>query len=189
MENVLFYVEWSATILSLIFLALVMYEKIWCWFFGILSSILSVYLFYKLHLYSEAILYFFYILFGIYGWYTWNQPRKSLAISRWSWLRHIRIVSIGIILSLGIGYLFQRYTDADKSYIDAHTSVFGLVATYLEAHKILGAWIYWIIINGISVWLYYSKGLEVYTWLMLLYFILSFVGFYQWQKRLQVNSI
>ena len=183
MGDFLFYVEWTATLLSLIFLILVMRENKWCWLFGIISSILSVYLFYELKLYSESILYFFYILFGIYGWWTWNKSSKTeLKVSKWRPLQHIKTIVVGIGIALGVGYLFKAYTDADKSFIDAYTSVFGLIATYLEAHKILGAWIYWIVVNGVTVWLYYTKGLNVYMWLMVVYFVLSFVGFQQWRK-------
>ncbi len=190
MLDPLFIVEWTATLLGIIFLVLMMRENSWCWFFGILSSALSVYLFYENKLYSETILYVFYVLFGIYGWWKWKKPSNTAAlkISRWARPKHAVTIILGGVLALGLGYFFKHYTDADKSYIDAQTSVFGLIATYLEAHKILGGWIYWIVINGVTIWLYYTKGLTVYVWLMVVYFILSFVGFYQWRKRYETQS-
>ena len=184
-KDTLFYVEWSATLLGFIFIILAIKENIWCWLFGIISTALSVYLFYKYKLYSETILNFLYTLFGIYGWLQWNKKSEEtpLKISTWTGIQHAKTIGLGLVLAIGLGYFFKTYTDADKSFIDAQTSVFGLIATYLEANKILGSWIYWIIINGITIWLFWTKGLEVYTWLMVVYFILSFMGYYQWRKQ------
>lgn len=190
-KDTLFYVEWSSTLLGLVFIILIIKENVWGWLFGIISSALSVYLFYNYKLYSETILYFLYTLFGVYGWLQWNKKAETapLKINTWSRGQHAKTIGIGLILAMGLGYLFKTYTDADKSFIDAQTSIFGLIATYLEAHKILGGWIYWIIINAVTIWLYWTKGLEIYTWLMVVYFILSFMGYYQWRKRYKEEQL
>ena len=67
--------ELIAVILGLIYLILLIKEKIACWIFGILSSAISIYLFYSIQLYSEAILYFYYVLIGIYGFWLWSTQR------------------------------------------------------------------------------------------------------------------
>ena len=67
--------ELIAVILGLIYLILLIKEKIACWIFGILSSAISIYLFYSIQLYSEAILYFYYVIIGIYG----SRERKIRA--------------------------------------------------------------------------------------------------------------
>lgn len=177
--------EIAATVLSLIYLFLLMKENIWCWLFAIISSALSIYLFYSAKLYSEAFLYFMYILFGIYGWYKWsaNKEGESLAISKLAPKTHGFWVVMGLILALFLGYLFQTYTDAEKSFVDANTTIFSFIASYLEANKYLYAWVYWIIINAISVWLYFTQGLTIYAGLMVVYFILSGVGLWNWRRK------
>ena len=177
--------EIIATLTSLLFLILLIRQNIWCWIFGIFSSFLSVYLFIKVQLYSEAILYLFYGLFGIYGWVKWSDVggNKIESFQKMPLIRHGGFLVLGSILAFGLGKIFDTYTDADKTYIDSSTTIFSLIATFLEAHKYVYAWIYWIIINGISVWLYYSKGLQIYAALMVIYFILSFVGLYSWEKE------
>ena len=59
--------EITAVLFSLTYLVLLIKEKIACWFFGIAASIISIYIFYKTGLYSEAILYSFYVIIGFYG--------------------------------------------------------------------------------------------------------------------------
>ena len=63
--------------LSLTFLILLIKENVNCWFFGISGSIVSIFLFYKIGLYAESILYFYYVIIGIYGYQLWGSKNKS----------------------------------------------------------------------------------------------------------------
>jgi nicotinamide mononucleotide transporter len=87
-------------------------------------------------------------------------------------------------LALILAWFFDTYTDADKPYLDAFTTIFSFLATYLEAKKVLSAWVYWIVINGLTITLYYSKGLDYYSGLTVVYFVMSFVGYMRWKKEL-----
>ena len=91
-------------------------------------------------------------------------------------------IPIGLLLSFGLGYVFDTYTDAEKPYLDASTTTFSLFASVLEARKILSGWAYWIVINGVTVGLYFSKSLDIYAGLMVIYFVMSIVGYFQWRK-------
>lgn len=179
------FIEILSVVFSLIFLVLVIRENIWCWLFGIISSILSVILFYNFKLYSETILYIFYVIFGFYGWWNWNRAKnqEDFKVSTWNNRQHTILIGIGLSLAVLVGYLMDTKTDANNPYLDANTSVFGLIATYLEAHKVLSAWIFWIILNGVTIGLYSVRGLHIYAGLMVVYFIMSFVGYHQWKQR------
>jgi len=120
-------IEIIATITSLVYLFLLMKENIWCWFFAIVSSALSIYLFVGAKLYSEAFLYFTFILFGIYGWYKWSSQSNregALKISKLPIKSHGLWIVVGFILAFALGYLFKNYTDAEKSFIDSNTTIF-----------------------------------------------------------------
>lgn len=177
-------IEIFAVITSLIFLILLIKQNIWCWVFGIISSIASIYLFIQAKLYSEAILYFYYVAIGIYGWIVWKRPQSGiLAIKIKGRFYHVIVLLIGISLSLMMGLLFRMYTDAARSFADAFSTIFSFIASYLEVHRILSAWLFWIIINLFSVWLYFDRGLLIYSALMLVYFIVSVYGYLQWKKE------
>ena len=70
--------ELLGTILNIIFLILVIKENIWCWLFGILGSLVSIYLFVETKLYSESILYSYYVVMGVYGWRKWSRNDKAI---------------------------------------------------------------------------------------------------------------
>jgi len=177
-------IELASVITGLLWIILLTRENIWCWPFGIISSLLSIYLFYEGKLYSEAILYVYYVVIGFYGWYMWGKERK-LNIREWNLLPHLVVIGIGIMGSLSLGYFFST-TDASRPYHDAASTSFSFLASYMEAQKILSGWIFWIIINGFSIWLYLDRGFKLYAVLMGIYFVLSVYGYWSWKKKLQL---
>jgi len=130
---------------------------------------------------------------GFYGYHLWDKNSKNgndFLISNWSFTPHIYLVVLGILLSLSLGYYFDNFTNAEKSYLDAFTTIFSFIATYLEAKKVLSAWIFWIILNGLSTYLYFTRGLNIYALLALVYFIISFYGYVTWKEKFnQTNKI
>ncbi|MGB0404319.1 MAG: nicotinamide riboside transporter PnuC [Salibacteraceae bacterium] len=176
---------------NLVYLILLIRENIWCWAFGIVASILSVYLFVHVKLYSEAVLYSAYIGFGIYGWLVWSgvlSSAKDLNVVRWKLIKHLPPFFIGALCFLGLGYFFKNETDAEQPFLDAFSTAFSFIASYLEAHKVLGAWVYWVGLNLFSVWLYYSRDLTIYAGLMVVYSVASVWGFVTWKKSFQTQN-
>lgn len=175
--------EYSAVIFNLTYLILLINEKKLCWYFGIMGSTISIWLFFRIGLYSESILYIYYVAVGIYGLYLWNKPgEKKLVITDLSFAQHVKWALTGILGGLLMGFLFSRYSDAKSAYLDAFTTSFSFMASYLEARKILGAWVLWILINGATIWLYQQRELDLYTLLTGLYFIASFLGYLKWKE-------
>jgi len=179
----LFFLELFSVLTFLGFLILLIYQNIWCWPLGIISSAASIFLFYSTKLYAESILYFYYVFIGIYGWYVWNKKRETdLKVKTEKSTFHLIIVITGIVLSLLLGLIFNKYTDAQRPYADSSSTIFSFIASYMQAHKILSSWVFWIIINLFSVWLYLDRGLKMYSGLMVINFLLSVVGYLQWKK-------
>lgn len=183
--------EASAVVLNLIYLFLLIKERISCWFFGIAASLLSIILFYKIGLYSEAILYVYYVIIGFYGYWLWSKNLNSeakLKVSTRSAKFHVIIISIGILISLTVGYGFSNYTDAVNPYLDAATTTFSFIASILEAKKILSSWLFWIVINAATIVLYIQQDLVLYLLLTFVYFGFSITGFLQWKKSYQLSK-
>ncbi|MGB0805552.1 MAG: nicotinamide riboside transporter PnuC [Salibacteraceae bacterium] len=171
---------------NLLYLILLIQEKIVCWIFGIIGSVISIWLFYRMQLFSESILYIYYVVIGFYGYYTWNKRGKNneiLTISEWKLPSHVLTIIIGLFAGYGLGYYFDTYTQAQNAYFDAYTTIFSFIASYMEAKKILSSWYFWIIINGATIFLYSSRGLDIYSMLTIVYFITSFIGYFNWKKK------
>lgn len=184
------WIEIFAVSMGILFIVLLIADNIWCWLFGILSSLAFVVLMYLSKLYSESILYVFYIGIGFYGWWKWKGGETgTLRITVPSFFRIITLIVAGVSLSLGMAWYFKSYTDAARPVADAFSTAFSLVASFMEAHKWLTAWIFWIVINAFSIWLYFDRELRLSSFLMLIYFLLSIFGYIQWKKKLYQQSI
>lgn len=183
-KEIFSYLEWISVGLNLLFVFYIIREKRMGWIFGIIGSFISIALFISVKLYSEAVLYSYYVAMGYYGWNTWKtNTAESLPISEKNLVYHLQLILACLVLSFGLGAFFSASTDAQRPYADAFSSIFSFLATYLEARKILSAWLYWIFLNAFSVWLYHERGLAVYAGLMILYTILSIVGYVRWKKN------
>lgn len=177
------YLEIIGVLLSLVYIVLMMRQNIWCWLFGILGSLLSIAIFIEAKLYSESILYAFYVAVGVYGWVKWHtKDHKGIPIKRWSIINHVITILAGALGGLGLGYFFSTQSDAESPFFDAFTTSFSFVASFLEAHKILSSWIYWITLNMMTIYLYASKEIYMYAAYSAVLSILSVVGFIRWQN-------
>jgi nicotinamide mononucleotide transporter len=57
----------------------------------------------------------------------------------------------------------------------------------MVARKILENWVYWFVIDSLSVYLYLARGLELTAALFMLYLVLIVIGFWQWRKEWQAQ--
>ncbi len=176
--------EIVAVIFGVLYTVLMAKNKISCWIFGIIGSLLSIYLFaIYAKLYAEALLSVFYVFAGIYGWIMWKKQEVIEEVYQRTIITHIKLISIGVVLSFlmyfGLIYFFE---EAQKPLIDSFTTVFSFIATYLMAKKWIENWFYWLLIDGISIYLYYTRGLEIYAALMLVYTVLVVYGYIEWKK-------
>jgi nicotinamide mononucleotide transporter len=177
-------IEIGATAANLAYLLFLIKEKIICWSFGIVGSLLSVYLFMDARLYSEALLYVFYAVMGCWGWLRWHRRLEQAdnPVIRWQLAAHLKATVIACSAALGMGLLAHNFSNAERPFFDAFTSSFSFLATYLEIVKVLEAWGYWFILNLASVWLYHDRSLDIYAVLIGIYSILSIWGFLEWRQ-------
>lgn len=183
------YLEILGVALSLVYVFLMMRQNIWCWFFGILGSLLSIAIFIDAKLYSESILYAFYVAVGIYGWVKWHtKDHRGIPIRKWGIINHLATIVAGGLGALGLGYFFSTQSDAESPFYDAFTTSFSFVASFLEAHKILSGWIYWIVLNMMTIYLYASKEIYMYAAYSGVLTILSVIGFLRWQSAYKAQA-
>lgn len=167
------------------YLLLVIRQNIWCWFCAAISSAIYVWLFIVARLYMESALYAFYVVMAVYGWAVWKKggrDESDLAVSKWSWKRHIAAISTILVLSVASGFLLSANSDAAYPYIDSLTTFSAVWATFLVARKVLENWWYWLLIDTLSIVIYWTRELELTALLFVGYVILIPIGMAQWQR-------
>lgn len=181
--SVNFVLEWSATLLSLAFLVGLIQRKVWAWPAGIVGSALSVALFLRIGLYAEMGLYTVYVIMGFYGWAQWSAHASSDQVDLVNLHpKTQRLAWLGLPMAALLGWSLNQLPGVSYAYVDALTTVFGLWATWQETRRIRTAFHYWIPLNIASVVLYGMKGLWVYAALMVIYSIMSVIGFIRWRE-------
>jgi nicotinamide mononucleotide transporter len=182
------YLEIIAVLFGIAYLFFLIKEHIICWLFGVIGSLFSILLFYRAGLYSESVLYVYYVIIGIYGFVYWNKStrkNKEFTVTDLPTIKYVYLIVLGAVLSNVLGYCFDNYTDASAPYLDAHTTIFSFIASYLEVNKWLASWKFWIVINAVTIILYFNKDFELYTALTIVYLVFSFVGYNNWNRKMK----
>ena len=175
-------IESIAVFFSVLYVLLAVKESIWCWGAALVSVTLYIYICYNAQLYPETALQVFYLLMAFYGYYQWNKNDSTLKIQEWTTTKHLLILLIGVLLTFLMGFYFTIYTNAAMPLVDSFTTVFSVFATYMVAKKVLGNWLYWIVIDAVSIYLYYSRDLHLTSLLFILYTVIAIFGYFSWIK-------
>ncbi len=183
--------EWLAVILALAYLVLSIKESLWCWPAALFSTAIYGVLFFDVNLYMESSLNLYYLLMAVYGWNQWrktgpNQNKKTIV--EWSLVTHIYWILLLTFVVFLSAYLLSKFTDQDLPLLDSFTTWFAVFTTYLVAKKVLENWLYWIVIDAASIYLFLSKGFALTSVLFAIYIVLAFYGWLTWKRAYELQA-
>ncbi|WP_341501178.1 nicotinamide riboside transporter PnuC [Gallaecimonas sp. GXIMD4217] len=176
--------ELLAVLLAIAYLVLAMRQSQWCWPAALGSTLIYVVLFYDVALLSESLLNLYYMAMAFYGWWSWRQGRanRTLPITTRPLWWHGAFIAVGVVASLAWGHFMASYTSASYPYLDAATTCFAVMTTWLVTQKVLENWLYWIVIDAVSIWLYAQKELAMTAALFVAYVVMATLGYLSWRR-------
>ena len=183
--------ETLAVFLGIGYLLLAMRESSLCWYCAFFSTALYVWIFGDVSLYMESALNVYYMAMAIYGWLQWQRggaDKSGVKIVRWTARQHILGVAIILAASVTSGYLLSSNTAAKLPYLDSFTTWGSVLTTIMVAQKVLENWLYWIVINSVSIYLYIDRGLDQTAAMFFLYLVLATIGFLTWKKAYDTQN-
>jgi nicotinamide mononucleotide transporter len=190
------WLELIAMVFSLAYVFLAAKGSLWCWPAAFTSTALYSYIFYDVLLLMDSALNTYYLVMAVYGYWQWSKNTNSqqdssatLAIVSWSASWHLKACFALAILASALGYFMATYTQADFAYLDTFTTVYALFATYLVTQKVLENWLYWIVIDVVSIYLYIEKGLVPTTVLFIILVIVACYGYLKWLTLYKKSAI
>ena len=189
---VILFLEIFAVSSAILYLILAAKEDVRCWYAALFSSILYMYIMHTAGLIMESFLQIFYICMAIYGWYIWSNKinvEQELKITSWKKQYHLYAIIIVTLLAIISGFLLEKYTQAALPFLDAFTTWGAIITTYMVAKKIIENWIYWFVIDSISIYLFISRELYLTALLFLIYLIIIIFGYRSWRKKLNYKTI
>ncbi|TLU65281.1 nicotinamide mononucleotide transporter [Thalassotalea litorea] len=179
--------ELTAVLTALLYVILAAQLNIWCWPAAMISTLIYTAIFYDVYLWMDGLLQVYYFVMAIYGWYIWQKhpPGNALGLTiiRWRLSTHMIAIAALSVLSLALGWLMDTYTPTDFPYIDSATTVFAVFATYLVAQKVLENWLYWVVIDLVSIYIYIEKSLQPTAFLFAVYVVIAVYGYFHWRAK------
>ena len=90
----------------------------------------------------------------------------------------------GVLTTVAYGSLLFYYTDAYSPYVDSAVLMFSVVAQFLLMRRKLETWLFWLLVNTISVPLFASRGLYLTAGLYAVYWVNALVSWFVWRGRM-----
>ena len=189
--------EYFGVLTGLLYLFLEIRQHRAMWVVGFLTSLVYVFVFFFSKIYADMGLNIYYVAISIYGFWQWTRKSgtgtsgtgEAAATQEAILYRNMTprlFAGIGFaILALFalLYYVLHHFTDSPIPVGDAFTTAVGIVATWMLARRIIEHWIFWIIVNCVSVYLYYLRGLYPTMFLYICYAVLAAIGLYTWKKK------
>ncbi|HEF8785149.1 TPA: nicotinamide riboside transporter PnuC [Providencia alcalifaciens] len=210
------YIEAVGTVAGLLCILLASFEKTINYLFGLINVTLFAVIFFQIQLYANLLLQVFFFGANIYGWYAWSRMSSAQEAElkiRWLSLPKalttlvISILAI-IFLTLNIDVVFGRLAtwavellnlfganltlpilDPDAfPFWDSTMTVLSVIAMILMTRKYVENWLLWVVINVISVVIFFIQGVYAMSLEYLILLGIALNGSRLWIKSAKQNG-
>ncbi|MBB6093618.1 nicotinamide mononucleotide transporter [Povalibacter uvarum] len=174
---------------GLAYLLLAVRRNLLCWLCAFVSTAVYLVIFAKASLYMQSVLQVFYLVMAVVGFVEWRRGRSDqgeVLIREWTWRHHLLAAVLVVIATLVNGWLLAK-TDAAAPYVDSFVTWGSVVTTWMVARRVIENWLYWIVVDGVAAWLYFSQGLLWTTVLFIIYLGIVIRGYFAWRRELLVQ--
>jgi nicotinamide mononucleotide transporter len=160
-------------------------RKLICWPVVLISDVLYLIVFYRVRLYSDALLQIFFLAFTLYGWWYWWRGVRDEG--------EVRVVQLplpsllaglaaGAAGGLALGFLMKQIHGTALPFLDAFLTSYSLVASWWGARKHTVNWWLWIVVDVIYNGEYLYKGLRPTAALYAGLVALAVLGLRDWRR-------
>lgn len=182
--------EILATLAGVVYVVLAARRNRLCWIAGAIGAAMFAVVAGLRALPMQAGLNVFYVFMSLYGWWTWTRSagQGELPVGVWPLGWHIGVAMVLMALTWLSARLLAAETNAAWPLLDSLTTWFSLFATWLAARAKLENWLYWIVIDGVLVFLFYMQDSPYLAVLNLLYVVIAAAGFVAWRRRFKAQQ-
>jgi nicotinamide mononucleotide transporter len=179
--------------------------RVWNYPIGMLNSVFFFASFYQVQLYADMFLQIYFVFMSLYGWWHWVYPgvtqRTSagdLSMTRAGWGFLGRMSAVIAASAVGFGFLLQQIHILLPTYFpmpaafpfwDALVMVLSIAAMYLLARKIWETWVLWILVDCISIVLFWVKGLQLISLEYGVFLGIASYGCWWWSRQIKVVQV
>lgn len=177
------------TALGVIIVWCLIRQNLWAWPLGVAYVVVSVSVLLEARLYANLTLHVLgFLPMNLYGWYYWlfGKPASQplLPVTRATRGQTLFLVALCALGTAVLGTAFAHYTDAALPYWDNGLFVGSLAAMWLTARKKIENWVFWVVIDVVSVGVYWLQDLPLYAGLYFVYIAMAIAGWHAWKQSM-----
>ena len=157
---------------------------------GIICTIITMYLMYKVSLLGHILVNLLYTIISFFGWWNWYRRENNelvVKVSKFTsneFTKSLLIFFIIVFVAYFAHDFFATNFEGQIKELDILTSGIFVTAMWLMANKKLENWILWIIGNVITIPLYLSSDKIILSIQYVIFTILAIQAYIEWKKSL-----
>ena len=157
---------------------------------GIICTIITMYLMYKVSLLGHILVNLLYTIISFFGWWNWSRRENNdlvVKVSKFTSndLSKSLLIFFFIVFTAYFAHdFFATNFEGQIKELDILTSGIFVTAMWLMANKKLENWILWIIGNVITIPLYLSSDKIILSIQYVIFTILAIQAYIEWKKSL-----
>ncbi len=172
-------------------------ENVLVYPFGLVSTIIYVYLSFTGKLFGEATVNMYYTIMSFVGWYLWvkKDATKKESVLHISYSNKKELVfqflffgTLFIVVYFSLVYLQKQFNAGTIPFADAFATATAFTGMYLMVKKKVESWYWWIATNIASIPLYYYKNYVVTSVYYVILLVLAFYGLAEWIQKTQKKT-
>jgi nicotinamide mononucleotide transporter len=157
--------------------------SIWNFAWGILNSAILGVVFLNHRLFAESALQVVFIVLSLQGWVQWATGRNVATQG----FKHTSLNEQAVLMAVALGvslllWLVLVELRGNSPPMDAFITALSLCAQWQLNRRQASSWVWWIVVDLISVPLFWSRGLYLIAGLYAIFLVICIYGLHNWRQ-------
>ena len=177
--------EFIAALFGVLNIVLIVKRSVWNFPAALVMVTLTAIVLWDVQLYSDAGLQLFFFIVNLIGWRLWLQHQGvegDVIVARLGMAGQMAWIVAALLAIWGWGWFMAMNTNASYPWWDASVAMLSVVAQILMTRRYINNWHWWVVVNLISIGLYWQKQLYWFTGLYVLFLGMAIWGLIEWRR-------
>ena len=177
--------EAIAALFGLVNIILIVRRSVWNFPAALIMVSLTGVVLWNARLYSDTGLQIFFFIVNLLGWVLWHRHKGAqgeVKIDRLGLFGQLAWVAMALALIWGWGRFMATHSNASFPFWDASIAVLSICAQIMMTRRYINNWHWWIVINILSIGLYWQKELYWFTGLYVVFLGMAIWGLVAWRE-------
>lgn len=155
---------------------------------AVISTSLLVITFWQSNLYGSMALNIYLIPTVIYGWFIWGKDTNPKPVEHVKPKNMILYVLFTALTWGGAFYIITAF-GGKMVALDGWLLVGTVLAQFLLDRKKIETWIVWVLVNIVSIYVYFESGLYLLAAQFVLFLVNAIYAYFQWNKSINKTFV